>query len=46
MRLEAFPRFSINIELTEFNAVDLQHGYYQVTFVFDTLSPFHRLLLF
>jgi hypothetical protein len=30
MRLEVFPKFSVNIELCEFNAVDLVHGIYQV----------------
>lgn len=40
MRLEAFPRFSINIELVEFNALDLVHGYYQIRFRFKQTFPF------
>ncbi|KAI6182133.1 DUF676 domain-containing protein [Aphelenchoides bicaudatus] len=40
MRLEAFPRFSINIELVEFNALELVHGYYQIRFRFKQTFPF------
>lgn len=40
MRLEVFPKFSVNIELCEFNAVDLVHGVYQIRFRFKQTYPF------